>query len=121
MLSVGIDLRGTEAGFKEHAIRGTGRYVSEVSSHMMNLSKDSEIAISPIYTSDIEQGLKIANALPFGRRTFESQWSLPRSIARFEYDLVHFFSHGDASGWSNLKQVVTVLDLIPLKLSLIHI
>lgn len=115
MLRVGLDLRATEADFKEHAGRGTGRYVRELALHMQKLSEDQQVELSPIFSKDLIQSSKISNLLPFGKRTFQSQWSFPRSVARLENDLVHFFSHGDAAAWGGLKQVVSVLDLIPLK------
>jgi glycosyltransferase involved in cell wall biosynthesis len=85
---------------------------------MEPLSEAYDISLSPIFSRDIEArkvDRKIIKMLPFGKRTAQSQWVFPRSVSRLNHDLVHFFAHGDASAWGGLNQVVTVLDLIPLK------
>ena len=49
MPKVAIDLRATEVGFKQHALRGTGRYVKEL---YKELKKNKELDIvCLLYTS----------------------------------------------------------------------
>lgn len=110
MLKVGLDLRATEADFKEHALRGTGRYVREVTKA---LEQNKDFKLIGLYSKDFAN--VISNQMPMlGRRTIESQFLLPRSLKNKGLDLVHFFAHGDAPAWGGLPTVVTVLDLIPL-------
>jgi glycosyltransferase involved in cell wall biosynthesis len=110
MLKIGLDLRATEADFKQHAMRGTGRYVREISKA---LTQNNSFEIVGLYSKDFSNA--ISNNLPMlGRRTIESQFLLPRRLKNKGLDLAHFFSHGDAPAWGGLPTVVTVLDLIPL-------
>ncbi len=121
MLTVGLDARATEVGFKAHFGRGIGRYAEELIKHLKLLSNEPEWADIQCKTlgkldshlSPFEQ--KIQQILPLGRTTFESQVLYPRCIARAGMDLVHFFSHGDAPVYCAVPRVVTVLDLIPLR------
>ncbi len=114
MLKIGLDLRATETGFKQHALRGTGRYVKELS---LELKKNKEVTKKEIkfielYSKDFSS---LPNSIPMlGRTTIETQVLLPRKINNLELDLAHFFSHGDAPAWGSAPTVVTVLDLIPL-------
>ena len=109
MPKVAIDLRATEVGFKQHALRGTGRYVKEL---YKELKENKELSIVDLYSKDF---LKLPSSIPMiGRTTIETQLLLPRKINNLELDLAHFFSHGDAPAWGKAPTVVTVLDLIPL-------
>jgi len=122
MLKIGLDLRPTEAGFKSHAGRGTGRYTEELTSELQRIAADGAdlegIALTAISSASLEVALwekQLLKLLPFGKRTFESQVLYPRRVARTEADIIHFFSHGDASARSIMPQIVSVLDLIPLR------
>lgn len=117
-LRVGIDKRPTEEGFKAHSGRGTGRYVSELCPLLVRLSSEFDTIIRPFGSPEcagnsFERGL--LKALPFGKTTVESQLLFPRRIKRLDVDLVHYFAHGDAPAVATAKNIVTVLDLIPLK------
>lgn len=121
---VGLDMRPTEKGFKAHAGRGTGRYAEELTKELMAMSKEAAqlgIRLKPIRSADFSSRNcldTVSSLLPFGRRTFESQFVYSRRIASIGaslgVQLVHFFSHGDAPAICALPQTVTVLDLIPL-------
>lgn len=123
MLQVGLDLRPTESGFKAHAGRGTGRYATELVRHLgklleMRQELRQRLSLVPIHTPELvsktwEQ--RLLAAMPAGKRTLESQFLFPQRVSRLQVDLVHFFSHGDAPARWSVPQVVTVLDLIPLR------
>lgn len=119
---VGLDLRPTEEGFKAHAGRGTGRYAFELTRELSRIQAEEgaalKLQLKQLGSDDLnlsDKDLSISKKLPFGRRTFESQLLYPNRIKRAGVDLVHFFSHGDAPAFSSVPQVVTVLDVIPLR------
>lgn len=119
-MRIGLDLRPTEVGFKAHAGRGTGRYTLELVHAMQELAPEYESSLSlhPIHSQDIIKGgmdEALVKYLPLGARTFESQYLYPRRLSRLDVDLLHFFSHGDAPARALVPQIVSVLDLIPLK------
>jgi len=108
-IKIGLDLRATESGFKQHALRGTGRYVKEL---CLELEKIEDIQVEKFLSKDFS---KLPSSIPMlGRTTIETQVLLPNKINKTELDLMHFFSHGDAPAWGSAPTVVTVLDLIPL-------
>jgi len=117
---VGLDLRPTEENFKAHVGRGTGRYTSELVKHLRELTRDSAspLQLQGVGSKDLQITAteeKLLKALPFGRMTFASQFLFPRRIRRLNLDLIHFFAHGDAPAYATVPQLVTVLDLIPLR------
>ncbi len=116
---VGIDLRAENPNFKAHFGRGTGRYVSNLSKALLNLTKDSKkISIQGLSTQNLTQSsfertfLKLA---PFGKNTIRDHFFMPYNYKKENVDLIHFFSHPDASPFLLNPYIVTVLDLIPLK------
>lgn len=117
MPRVGVDLRATEPGFKSHEGRGTGRYAREVVRHLPEVCPQG-LELSFLSGESLRGGRferKFIQALPAGRETVETQMLFPRRLSRLPVDLCHFFSHGDAPAWGGCRNVVTVLDLIPLK------
>ena len=110
MSKIGLDLRATEADFKQHAHRGTGRYVREL---YAALKQAGSLEIESLYSKDLSN-FALTKLPMLGRRTIETQILLPQRLKNRGFDLVHFFSHGDAPAWGGLPTVVTVLDLIPL-------
>ncbi len=119
-MRIGLDLRPTEIGFKAHAGRGTGRYTLELVQAMQSIADefDNSLSLIPIHSQDIlKSGMDeaLVKYLPLGARTFESQYLYPRRLSRLDVDMLHFFSHGDAPARAVVPQVVSVLDLIPLK------
>ena len=121
MLRVGLDARGTEADFKLHHGRGTGRYATELIQGLSSLQHDKKLtglSVVPFGSSELGRGKieqTISSLLPFGRQTFETQVFLPQRLARLPVDMVHFMSHGDGTPRCPFPYVVTILDLIPLK------
>ena len=119
MAVIGVDARPTEASFKAHAGRGTGRYAAELIPRLTRLAAVREdLSLRQIGTADLQMTAvekKILSALPCGRLTFSSQFLFARAVARQGVQLMHFFAHGDAPACPFVPQVVTVLDLIPLR------
>ena len=119
MLSVGLDTRAAQPGFKSHFGRGTGRYATELIKLLPGLAEEEGgVRVAPL-SLDVLRGSplerRFISALPAGRETVESQFRLPRRLRASKVDLVHFFAHGDAPAWGGFPTIVTVLDLIPLK------
>ncbi len=118
-MRIGLDLRPTEVGFKAHAGRGTGRYTGELVDAMEALaSEGSELSLVPIHSKELQKSSLdrcLVNYLPFGARTIESQYLFPRRLSSLDVDVIHFFAHGDAPARAVMPQIVSVLDLIPLK------
>lgn len=116
-LKIGLDVRGIDPTFKAHSQRGTGRYVRELTSRLLS---EKHLGFNFTTFSRENIGLnqiqaKILKNLPRGRVTFESQLCLRKNIKNMGCDFVHFFSHGDAPAYPITPQIVTILDLIPLK------
>ena len=115
--TIGLDLRALDSNFKAHAQRGTGRYVRELTSRLLKLELD-DFNFIPLTRENLDLKswqLEFLNKLPRGKVTFESQICLRKNIKDANCDLAHFFSHGDAPAYPLVPQVVTILDLIPLK------
>ena len=116
-LRIGLDLRGTEPGFKAHFGRGTGRYIDQL---VAEFKRQSPQDFDLIYAGAQELGAGslarcFRSLVPVGRTTIEQQLLLPRRISKLGVDSFHFFAHGDAPTRCPVPYVTTVLDLIPLK------
>ena len=124
MISVALDTSALLPDFKEHAGRGIGRYVRNLS-EALALMSDPSLGSRALdlgffnYNQLVRQGVseRLINLLPAGRTTIRQQMYYPlrlmRGVTR-RYQLVHFPAHMDAPAWSNKATIVTVLDLIPL-------
>lgn len=116
-LKIGLDMRGIEPGFKAHAERGTGTYIRELT-HRLHTYTECPFDFIDLQSADIGlTGLQqnILKNLPRGKVTFESQICLRKNIKQSGCDIAHFFSHGDAPSFPLIPQIVTILDLIPLR------
>lgn len=114
---VGFDARALEPGFKAHFGRGTGRYASELLSHLRELH-DPTVEIVPLSGAQLGADgwqRRVIELLPAGRQTIETQLFLPHRLSALPVDLLHFMAHGDATARCRKPYVVTVLDLIPLR------
>ncbi|MCB0332115.1 MAG: glycosyltransferase family 4 protein [Bdellovibrionales bacterium] len=122
MFCVGLDTSALDDGFKAHALRGTGRYVSELSRYFKHHPHES-VSVTPFSHSEILRGSRLAalsSCLPAGRVTFRQQLAYPLALAGDclqGIDILHFPAHVDAPTWSSKRTIVTVLDLIPVVLS----
>lgn len=114
---VGLDLRGTEQGFKAHFGRGTGRYAEELARHLLQ-SAQNDISVIGLRSPELSGSRlekSIIRAIPFGKVSLETQFFLPNRVSRARLDLMHFVAHGDAPARLKTPYIVTVLDLIPLR------
>lgn len=118
-MRVGFDISALDPGFKCHAQRGIGRYVSEL---LPALTQDLGDGIE-VETFDHKSlihrgfGASVVNALPAGRTTARQQILYPMKLNSGDmrrFSFVHFPAHMDAPAWSRKPYVLTVLDLIPL-------
>lgn len=119
---IGLDLRALDPSFKAHAQRGTGTYVRELTTRLLK-NEDPNFVFTPLTRESL--GLKswqlnLLNNLPRGKVTFESQICLRKNIKDTNCEAVHFFSHGDAPAFPLIPQIVTILDLIPLKFPVLY-
>jgi glycosyltransferase involved in cell wall biosynthesis len=114
---IGLDLRPTEPGFKSHFGRGTGRYAEELINQLLarDLLQLEFVSLKEKNIWDCSWEGTFRKYLKYGKTTLETQVFFPRRLKKLNLDLVHFFSHGDAPARNSVKQIVTVLDLIPLK------
>lgn len=118
-IRIGFDASALSPGFKEHAARGIGRYVSELSRYF-SATEDPSLKVENFNHEEVLRGSLVSpliDLLPGGRTTARQQllypWRLGRGrMARFE--LLHFPAHMDPPAWCPKPYAVTVLDLIPL-------
>lgn len=117
LFNIGLDIRGTEPGFKSHFGRGTGRYASNLYKELLEISQDSfnisGLLSDKLSPSRIDQ--RILSLLPFGKITFETQVLFPKRVKKLGVDFIHFVAHCDAPFSCSVPYIITVLDLIPLK------
>lgn len=117
-ITIGVDVRPLQQGFREHAGRGTGRYTDELVRNLLEIQQERSLPFSlelvaPTPPAALESLMH--DWMVLGKRTFESQVLFPRQVARTGVDMMHFFHHGDAPSRPSIPHVVTVLDLIPLR------
>ena len=119
--SVAFDVSGLDPGFKEHSIRGIGRYVKELNNFFKTRAAD-EIEIKNFSHRDLMgKGVvdRLINCMPAGRATLRQQFLYPSRLSGgslANIDLIHFPAHMNGPTWSNTPIALTVLDLIPLVL-----
>lgn len=119
MFRIGLDVSALAPDFKEHALRGIGRYVLELKKYFETARSDL-VEVKPFRVDDFHSSsfLKnIVNKLPYGRQTIAQQLVTPLSIAaksKKQFDLIHFTAHMDAPAWSLREYILTVHDIIPL-------
>lgn len=117
MLRVGLDIRGTQPGYRAHFGRGTGRYAAELAKRILG-EPLSGLSVQGFTQQDLAPNAWqrfVLAALPCGKQTYESQFFLPRKFRQLPFDLLHFVAHSDAPARLTQPYLVTVLDLIPLK------
>jgi glycosyltransferase involved in cell wall biosynthesis len=121
MSSVGIDISALSPDFKEHALRGIGRYAFELQ-HYFAAGAPSPVAVDTFRHSDVSIP-KVLDAmirlLPAGRQTVRQQLFFPLTLGlrlRKKFDLLHFLAQTDAPSWCTQPYALTVHDVIPLAL-----
>lgn len=118
-MRVALDTSALDPEFRAHAIRGTGRYVSELYHRLPALMGAGE-ELSHFRYSQIGRGglcEKFVERLPVGRHTLKHQVVYPCLMGKGVHgaaDILHFPVHADAPTWCRTPFIVTVLDLIPL-------
>lgn len=117
---VGLDVSALDPSFKEHAARGIGRYVRELSKRLAENTSHPSVSIGTFDHRDFRAGPVLEGAirkLPAGRETIRQQIVYPLKLGnatRPRFDFLHFPAHMDAPSWSPMPYLLTVLDLIPL-------
>ena len=117
-----IDARGIQDGFKQHKQRGLGHYVLVILERLLmmkqdNLSFDFLFDKSlPIDTLKVKEAKWILhNPSPILKkfiRSYESYFSLEKTIRKLNYDLIHFLSYEDATVIPRIPYAITVHDII---------
>lgn len=119
MFTVGFDTSALDPGFKAHAARGIGRYVSELKRYFDSLANDRlKVGFFDHRAVRAPAGMdRLISLLPAGRETVRQQIVYPLTLKisrRAAFNVMHFPAHMDAPSWSMRDYVITVLDLIPL-------
>jgi glycosyltransferase involved in cell wall biosynthesis len=121
MFRVGLDTSALDGGFKNHAMRGIGRYVQELNRYFLS-QHSSDVSVGTFDQGILRQkslASSFIDSLPAGKRTLSQQLLYPLRLRKgplSAFDVVHFPAHMDAPAWSPKKYILTVLDLIPLVL-----
>jgi glycosyltransferase involved in cell wall biosynthesis len=108
-----LDTSALDPTFKEHAARGIGRYVRELTHYFASCS-DAKVRVLPFdHRTLIPYGW--VGRLSRGRQTLKQQLLYPLRLgfgASLGFDIVHFPAHMDAPAWSPCAYILTVLDLV---------
>ncbi len=122
MIRVGVDCSAMDPGFKSHAERGIGRYVSRLRSALEGRSLP-EVSVTCFDHRSLSRNRvtdRIVTALPKGQTHIRQHLLYPSRLhdgALKECSLLHYPAHMDAPAWTSKPYVLTVLDLIPHLLS----
>ena len=118
-MRIALDTSALDPEFRAHAIRGTGRYVSELYQRLPEFLTGDDHLTDFQYSSIGRGGIceKFVDLLPVGKHTLKHQVVYPCLMGKAshgEADILHFPVHADAPTWARTPFIVTVLDLIPL-------
>jgi glycosyltransferase involved in cell wall biosynthesis len=119
LYTVGLDISAIDGTFREHTIRGIGRYVRELHAYFES-HQGNDVAIAFFDHQDVRPARALdalIEKLPTGGATLRSQVVHPLCLAgrnTRKFDVLHFPAHMDAPSWNMKKYLLTVLDLIPL-------
>ncbi|MBU1274271.1 MAG: glycosyltransferase family 4 protein [Proteobacteria bacterium] len=127
-----IDARALQAGYKEHAQRGIGRYAKSLFTAMLAQVEPGDLAF--IQRRDLPdpelppQSPRLGvgpgpQGLPGGERLVGQYWTLARAMAPAwrSGQVVHILSHADAPARLGPKTVLTCQDLIFQRMEEIYI
>lgn len=120
MNNIGLDCSALDPSFKEHAQRGIGRYVRELTRFFDSYEQDTP-RVGRFDHRELRGGMidSIVEWSPLGRQTLRQQVIYPLRLSGKRlghFDVLHFPAHMDAPAWTQKPYVLTVLDLIPLVL-----
>jgi glycosyltransferase involved in cell wall biosynthesis len=125
-MKVGLDISALSEDFKEHALRGIGRYAYELDRNLKLLcdrNPNSNVKVESFRHSDlsvpkiVDEAIKL---LPAGRQTVRQQFLFPLTLgkrAAKKFDVLHFLAQTDAPSWCAMPYYITVHDVIPLMLA----
>lgn len=119
-MRIALDVSALDPSFRAHAIRGTGRYVSELYRGLTQWSEINSNSLVPLRYAETGRGSfadRMIGMFPAGRHTLRHQIVYPMILSKEltkNIDLIHFPVHADAPSWCRCPYIVTVLDLIPL-------
>ena len=122
MPSIALDTSALDPEFKEHALRGLGRYVSKLRD-ALDSAASPDITISSFQHTELARGSRLAGLLahsPIGAQLLQQHFAYPARMRRClvpRPDFVHFPAQTDVPAWCPLPYVVTVHDLIPRTMS----
>ena len=125
-MKVGLDISALSVDFKEHALRGIGRYAFELNKNLKqitDINPSNQVQVESFRHSDLSIPKildKAINLFPAGRQTVRQQFLFPLTLgkrAAKKFDVLHFLAQTDAPSWCVLPYYVTVHDVIPLILA----
>ena len=124
-IKIGLDVSGLDPSFKEHATRGIGRYVRELSQGLAekfaSVSSNDPIqygtfnhkSLAPAPFLDF-----LLKSCPVGKQTLRQQIYYPYRLFRIkEFNVLHFPAQMDPPAYCPVPYIVSVMDLIPLVLA----
>jgi len=130
---VGVDIRALQRGFKSHEGRGIGRYVRSLLKAMLPLDSDRRLGFLADAAGELDViGRGSGGAEDRLHRIPSPRWVdrlgpeavhlrqhvfWPQAAPKLPFDLLHFCSQTDAPAALRSRYVVTVLDLIPHRIS----
>jgi glycosyltransferase involved in cell wall biosynthesis len=121
MPNVGIDISALSPEFKEHALRGIGRYAFELQKFFAEASSE-KIKVDTFRHSEVSVPKwidSLITMLPAGQQTVRQQIFFPITLGlrlKKRFDLLHFLAQTDAPSWCTQPYALTVHDVIPLAL-----
>ena len=120
MKRVGIDISALSPDFKEHALRGIGRYAFELNEYFSRFPSSKHVEVSTFRHTDVSPPKWIDDLiekLPAGKQTVRQQIFFPFTLAKKlkdRFSLLHFLAQTDAPSWCRIPYAITVHDVIPL-------
>lgn len=113
MFTIGFDTSALDPTFKEHAARGIGRYVRELTYYFASCP-DAKVRVLP-FDHHTLMPYRWVDRLLLGRQPLKQQLLYPLRLGfgvRHGFDTVHFPAHMDAPTWNPRAYILTVLDLV---------
>lgn len=119
-----LDGRPTQAGFKRHKHRGTGKVAEMILKHLPDALPHAELSVLLDRSRSVEPFLfspryrRVVHCVPgwfsLNDEKADTHLYLPFTLDAVRCDAVHYFAHMDAPFWHvHPNTIVTVLDVIP--------
>jgi glycosyltransferase involved in cell wall biosynthesis len=119
--NIAIDVSALDPQFKEHSTRGIGRYAREMKKYF-DCFVSEDVSVGNFDHKQLLSNSLLASLIdysPIGKQTLKQQLLYPLKLNSRDldkYSCLHFLAQTDAPTWSPKKYIITVHDLIPLKL-----